>query len=120
MQKNNSFKPNIYILLANPFRLTFFTLFGFLCFAQVNCSKRADSPVVQTEIPQVSDENKLNINLASAAELEKLPKIGEETARRIVEYREKNGKFRRVENLILVNGMTDKKFREIKNLVKAE
>lgn len=65
-------------------------------------------------------ENAININVASAEELEKLPQIGKKIAQRIVEYREKYGKFRRAENLILVRGMSDKKFRELQNLVKTE
>jgi competence protein ComEA len=52
--------------------------------------------------------------------LEKLPKIGKGIARKIIEYREKHGKFRRAEHLILVRGMSDKKFREIQSLVKVE
>lgn len=69
--------------------------------------------------PEIS-ENAVDINAATAEELEKLPRIGSETARKIVEHREKYGKFRRAEHLILVKGISDKKFREIKNFVKIE
>ena len=62
----------------------------------------------------------ININDASESELEKLPGIGKELARRIIEHRDKYGKFRRAEYLILVKGISDKKFREINNLLKAE
>ena len=62
----------------------------------------------------------VNINTATAEELEKLPHIGEKTAREIVEYREKYGKFRRPEHLMLVKGISDERFREIKNLIKVE
>lgn len=62
----------------------------------------------------------ININSASVEELEKLPHIGKQTAREIIEYREKFGKFRKSEYLLLIRGISDKKFREIKNLVKAE
>lgn len=62
----------------------------------------------------------VNLNTASAAELEKLTGVGTETARRIVAFRERHGNFRRAENLILVDGMSDQKFREIKHLVKVE
>lgn len=68
----------------------------------------------QTEI----SENAVNINTASAEELEKLPHIGQETARKIIEHRERYGNFRRAEHLILVKGMSDKKFREMRNFVK--
>lgn len=62
----------------------------------------------------------ININTASAETLEKLPNIGAKTAREIVEHREKFGKFRKPEHLLLIRGVSDKKFREIENLVKAE
>jgi competence ComEA-like helix-hairpin-helix protein len=64
--------------------------------------------------------NAIDINGASAAELEALPGIGETLAKRIVEFREKNGRFRRPENLLLVPGMSDSKFRRMRNLVKAQ
>ncbi|HEX8369828.1 MAG TPA: helix-hairpin-helix domain-containing protein [Pyrinomonadaceae bacterium] len=69
--------------------------------------------------PEIS-ENAVNLNTATAEELEKLPHIGKESARKIIEHREKYGKFRRAEHLILVGGMSDKKFREIRNFVKIE
>jgi competence ComEA-like helix-hairpin-helix protein len=65
-------------------------------------------------------ENAININTASAEELEKLPKIGKGIARKIIKHRERYGKFRKAEHLILVRGMSDKKFREIQSLVKVE
>ena len=65
-------------------------------------------------------ENAVNINTATAEELEKLPHVGKETARKIIEHREKYGNFRRAEHLILVKGISDKKFREMKNFVKIE
>lgn len=120
MQKNNSFKINIYILLFNPFGLTLLMMLVFLCSAQFGCYKNENSENLRTEPSQISNENAVNINSASAEELKKLPKIGDELAARIISYRENNGRFQRVEHLILVRGMTDKKFREIKNLVKAE
>ena len=86
----------------------------------MNIYKSETLPISQADSIRFSDENKININSASAEELEKLPKIGDELASRIIEYRRKNGNFRRPEHLILVRGMTDKKFREIKNLVKTE
>lgn len=103
-----------------PFRLTFLILFLVLLFFQPSCYKNAKFQTSQDESHEIPPETAININLASAEQLEKLPQIGSEFARRIVEYREKHGKFRRPEHLILVRGMTDKKFRQIKHLVKTE
>jgi len=65
-------------------------------------------------------ENAININTASAAELEKLPDIGAKTAREIIEYREKFGRFRKSEHLLFVRGISDKRFREMGSLIKVE
>lgn len=63
---------------------------------------------------------KININNATQKELETLPEIGKETAERIVEYRNQNGLFSRVEHLLLVRGMSDKKFRAMRDFVTVE
>lgn len=65
-------------------------------------------------------ENAVNINTASAEELEKLPYIGAKTAQNIIEFREKYGKFRKPEHLLLVPRISDKRFREIRNLIKTK
>ena len=63
---------------------------------------------------------RININTASAQELEKLPGIGRGFAQRIVEHREKYGPFRRPEHLIMVRGLSDKRFRALRDLVTVE
>ena len=52
----------------------------------------------------------ININTASREELERLPGIGEGLAARIVEHRERHGAFRRVEHLIIVRGISQRRF----------
>ena len=49
----------------------------------------------------------VNINTASSAELEALPGIGPAKAKSIVEYRQKNGAFKSVEELKNVKGIGD-------------
>lgn len=66
------------------------------------------------------DANALNLNTASSDELEKLPKIGADIARRIVEHREKYGRFERPEELLLLRGVSEKRFREMRSFVKTE
>ena len=107
-------------MLFKPLRLTFLAICFFLCLILVSCANpqqnQLSNPPKSIEIA----ENAVNINTATAAELEKLPKIGKGTATKIIEFREQNGNFRRPEHLILVRGMSDKKFREIQNLIKVE
>ena len=56
----------------------------------------------------------VNLNTASAAELERLPGVGAAVAQRIVEHREKNGTFRAVEDLMLVRGIGEKSFEKLR------
>jgi competence protein ComEA len=56
----------------------------------------------------------VNINTASASELEALPGIGAKTATRIVDYRQKNGPFKKVEELMNVRGVGEKNFLKLK------
>jgi competence protein ComEA len=59
----------------------------------------------------------LNINTATAAQLEALPGIGARTAELIVEHRKKNGSFKKVEELMNVKGIGEKSFLKLKPLV---
>jgi competence protein ComEA len=59
----------------------------------------------------------LNLNAATEAQLEALPGIGAATAARIVEYRKKNGGFKKVEDLMNVKGIGEKSFLKLKALV---
>lgn len=56
----------------------------------------------------------VNINTASAKELDALPGIGAKTAALIVEYRQKNGPFKKVEELMNVRGVGEKSFLKLK------
>jgi competence protein ComEA len=59
----------------------------------------------------------LNLNAATEQQLEALPGIGPATATRIVEYRKKNGPFKKAEDLMNVKGIGEKSFLKLKGLV---
>jgi comEA protein len=59
----------------------------------------------------------LNLNSATEAQLQALPGIGAAVAARIVEYRKKNGAFKKVEELMNVKGIGEKSFLKLKPLV---
>jgi len=59
----------------------------------------------------------VNLNTATSAQLDALPGIGKATADRIVEYRQKNGGFKKPEELMNVRGIGEKAFLKLKPLV---
>lgn len=69
-------------------------------------------------VPDVSGLTSLvNINSATASELETLPGIGTSTAQKIINYRETNGKFKSIEDIMNVSGIGESKFNSIKDLI---
>ncbi len=65
------------------------------------------------QVPQeeiLPDLSPLNLNTATEEELAELPGIGEELARRIVEYRTEHGAFQTVEEVMEVSGIGEGKF----------
>ncbi len=65
----------------------------------------------------ISANGKVNINTATEAELDTLPGIGVTLAKRIVEYRSANGAFKAIEDIRNVNGIGQKRYDDIKDLI---
>ena len=107
-------------------RILIFLLCLPLVFSATSCAKRSREI---TNAPPTSPANytlaspttqRLNLNAASAKELEVLPGIGKGLAERIVEHREKYGPFRRAEHLMMVRGISETRFRAVRTLVTVE
>ena len=62
----------------------------------------------------------ININRATVAELKTLPGVGEATAQRIVEYRTKNPPFRRIEELLIIRGISRNRLEQIRNRIRLD
>jgi competence ComEA-like helix-hairpin-helix protein len=100
--------------------LSKFLLLVICCFLLICCESKQTQKVLTAKSGKLSDKNLININQASAAELEKIPQIGVKTAQKIIEHRQKYGNFRKPEFLLLVQGISDKKFRQMRNFVTTE
>jgi len=72
---------------------------------------------IQLDAHKQQQPQRININTASANELEALPGIGKGLAQRIIEHREKYGPFRKPEHLIIVRGISDKRFQALRDLI---
>jgi len=70
----------------------------------------ASQPVATAAAP-------VNLNTATAEQLATIPGVGEKTAERIIEYRQKNGSFKKIEELMNVRGVGEKSFLKMKPLI---
>jgi competence protein ComEA len=73
--------------------------------------------IVPAYAQSTAPKARVNINTAPASELETLPRIGPKVAQRIVDFRTKNGNFKKVEEIMKVQGIGEKIYDEIKDLI---
>jgi competence protein ComEA len=69
--------------------------------------------------PAAAVTTPVNINTATAAQLEALPGIGARTAQLIIEHRQKNGGFKKIEELMNIKGIGEKSFLKLKPMITA-
>jgi competence protein ComEA len=67
--------------------------------------------------PDVSPNGPVNVNTAGAEELDTLPGVGPSTAAAILEFRRENGPFQRVEDLLEVRGIGEKKLAAMRDRI---
>jgi competence protein ComEA len=59
----------------------------------------------------------INLNTATVAQLEALPGVGARTAQAIIDHRQKNGGFKKIEELMNVKGIGEKSFLKLKPMI---
>lgn len=82
-----------------------------------------NSEIIEEGIGESFEKNKetiININKADSEQLQNLTGIGESTALSIIKYREENGKFNTIEEIMNVPGIGENKFENIKEKIKVK
>jgi competence protein ComEA len=87
-----------------------------LAFALVTAAAVAPAFAQQAK-PAAQAATVINLNTATAVQLQDLPGIGARTAERIIEYRGKNGGFKKIEELMNVKGIGEKSFLKLKDRI---
>jgi competence protein ComEA len=85
-----------------------------LCFAAVPLAQGAPA---SPDTRAVKAAATVNLNTATVIELQELPGVGARTAERIVEYRQKNGPFKKIEELMNVQGIGEKSFLKLRSQI---
>ena len=68
-------------------------------------SPSASTKTSQPRSASAGSSEKINLNMATAAQLQQLSGVGQKKAEAIIEYRNRHGKFKRIEDLQLVKGI---------------
>jgi competence protein ComEA len=92
--------------------LAFAVIFGIVA-APVAAQQKGPKP----KPAAASASTPVNLNTATAAELQALPGVGAATAKLILEHRQKNGGFKKVEELMNIKGIGEKSFLKLKPMV---
>ncbi len=74
----------------------------------------------ETSAARAQTVTRINLNRATCAELEVLPGVGPALSRRIVDYREAKGPFKRIEDIMQVRGIGPQTFEQMKDHLTVE
>ncbi|MDD3927324.1 MAG: helix-hairpin-helix domain-containing protein [bacterium] len=78
---------------------------------------RGTAASAPSTVKSASSDEPVNLNTAGVDQLDTLPGVGPSTAKKIIEYRDKNGSFRRTDDLMKIPGIGRKKYDKLKDSV---
>ena len=79
--------------------------------------QREDQEGAAEMVQEISENRPINLNTATVTELQQLPGIGPELAQRIIHYRGEHGKFVSTEQIMDVEGIGEKRYKEMEKLI---
>lgn len=92
-------------------RSTLMLVAALVCISSPLVAQRSTRPAAVT----VVSNEPINLNTATAVQIATLPGIGQKTADLVVQYRTKNGPFKKIEEIMNVRGIGEKSFLKIKD-----
>ena len=98
-----------------------YTSYECVCPDNINNACITDDDLINTNsnnIENNTSDNKISINTSSIDELKKIPGIGDSKAKAIIEYRDKNGLFKNIEDIKNVTGIGESIYTKIKDSIK--
>lgn len=101
---------------------TILSCFFLLVFAlDLSCASNKSQAPVQRKSTAISiSPDAININTADANELQKIPGIGLVSAKKIIDHRARYGPFRRPEEILIIDGISEKRLREFRSYILIE
>ena len=85
--------------------------------SETSGGNEAAAQIPAVAVRQDAESGRININIASRSELMDLPGIGSVLAERIVDYRQRNGPFSKIEDLRNVSGIGEKRFEAVEDKI---
>jgi competence protein ComEA len=101
--------------MRKAFLLALVCLIGFV--GALSAGQTGKAGAAKAKPANVKEELRVDLNHADAAELAKLPGIGEQVAKRIIAYRTDNGPFQKTEELMNVRGIGEKTYLKLRPML---
>lgn len=101
----------------------FVVLFLFFLFASSytsGCTSRKLATNFTNERSESPAPFAININTTDEQDLQRLPHVGPVLAKKIIEHRERYGPFRKTDHLLIVDGVSEKRFLKFRKLIRTE